>query len=114
MYKFSKNGKWQAYWGDTPLPQGSTALGTVTISAETGALIHLPTGTYVYGLSGTLQDLDQKEVKAALARSRAAGALGRVGGKVLTEKKLAACRANAKLNPGRPRKVKEVADGSQG
>jgi len=111
MLKYSKNGKWKPLWGQSPFPEGAVALGTVTVNngsgAEptTGALIHLAAGGYFLGTQGELKEISQKDILEALERSRAAGSLGSVGGKSSSPAKVAAARENAKLNPGRPRKV---------
>ncbi len=111
MLKYSKNGKWKPIWGQSPFSEGAVALGTVTVDngsgAEptTGALIHLAAGGYFLGTQGELKEISQKDILEALERSRAAGSLGRVGGKSSSPAKVAAAKENARLNPGRPRKV---------
>lgn len=100
MLKITKTGKWQLYWGNMPLPEGSESLGVVNRSTlDTGALIRLANGNYVQGNAGGIRTLDRKEVDAALARSEAAAALGsKTGGA-----KADAARENGKRG-GRPRK----------
>jgi hypothetical protein len=103
MLKFTKSGNWQLYWGYTPLPVGSEALGIIQReNLETGALIRLSTGVYVQGNVTAIRTLDQREVKAALDRSEAAAALG----SMTSDAKSAAARENGKRG-GRPRKQAE-------
>ena len=84
--KFSKVGNWRACWGDSPLPDLSIALGLVQTDTEIGALI-LVGKDYFIGVGGQLNEVDQLDVKAAVARSRAAANLGRTGGSARTPAK---------------------------
>lgn len=103
MLKITTSGKWQVYWGYTSLPAGSEAIGTVQRETlETGALIRLATGIYVQGNANVIRTLDQSEVKTALDRSAAAGALG----SAKSDAKAAAARENGKKG-GRPKKESE-------
>lgn len=99
MLKVAKNGNWQLYWGYTSLPVGAEAAGTVQReNLETGALIRLSTGVYVQGNARSIRTLDQTEVKAAIARSEAAAALGSSASAAKAE----AARENGRKG-GRPR-----------
>lgn len=63
------HGPWSLYAGW--LPQGSTALGTITRDAgDTGALVQLPNGYYAQANAGVLRTLDQRVVRRALEESR--------------------------------------------
>ena len=66
------NGNWQLYWGPSPLPQHSKALGTVTRDGyDSGALIMIETtGLYVQGNDAAIRALPQHEVLSAIADAR--------------------------------------------
>lgn len=100
--KYSKNGNWKNYWGETPLPKGAEALGTIKRGGEltAGALIRLANGVYVQGNAGSIRSLPQGEVERLIAISDAAAALGSIN----TEATRRASRENGKLG-GRPRKT---------
>ena len=89
---------WRIYWA-MPLPQNSTAHGTVTReTGETGALIEMhATGIYVQGNAGAIRGLPQREVIVALHQAE----LGARGGAARTNAKRAAVRANGRRG-GRP------------
>lgn len=61
-------GKWQLYWGPSPLPQNSKALGTVTRDGyDTGALILIETtGLYVQGNAAMIRSLPQRDIITCL------------------------------------------------
>jgi hypothetical protein len=60
-------GPWAIYWGNRPLPEGSTALGVVNRGVgDAGALLRTPAGLYVQGNAGVLRNLDHRKVVAAL------------------------------------------------
>lgn len=65
MYTIDPHGHHGLY--TTTTPPGSTVLGTITRSAgDTGALVHLRTGTYVQVNAGAVRTLDQRAVRQAL------------------------------------------------
>lgn len=100
MLKVTKSGKWQLYWGQTPLPANAEALGTVQRETlETGALIRLENGIYVQGNAGSIRTLHQGDVK----RSLSAVDLG----SMTSEKKATTSRENGKRG-GRPKKNVEL------
>jgi hypothetical protein len=62
------HGKWQLY--TQTLPNGATPLGTVTICAETGALVRIEeNGRYAMVNAGAVRLLDGRSVAAALGTS---------------------------------------------
>ena len=62
------NGNWRLY--APVLPDGATPLGTVTVGAETGALVRIErTGAYVIANAGAIRNLDGRKVSAALGTS---------------------------------------------
>ena len=75
---------WQHYWGDTPLPLQTRALGIVAQGGRVGALIYSKAGDqYAMGISDQLYGLDQDKITAAIivARAGARGGPGRGGGR---------------------------------
>lgn len=59
------NGNWRLY--APVLPDGATPLGSVTVGAETGALVRIErTGAYCMLVGGALRRLDGRSVSAAL------------------------------------------------
>ena len=91
--------RWDTYWPG-PLPEGSTAHGTVTRDGtDTGALIRMATGVYVQGNASALHSLPQDEVAASLAAASLASRAGRTS----TPARVRAARINGRLG-GRPRK----------
>lgn len=64
-------GAWRTYWGNSPLPPGAQALGTVTRGeGDTGALIRTGAGLYVQGNARVLRSLDQRKIEAALEQAQ--------------------------------------------
>ncbi len=60
---------WRIYWGQSPLPYGAVAVGTVKRdTGETGALLLLASGRYVQGNARVYRTLDQRAVNAALRK----------------------------------------------
>lgn len=68
MLNVNKDGNWQLYWGNGPLPNGAVAAGVVKRSSGTGALIRLASGEYVQGNAGGIRTLPQQEVIKALGQ----------------------------------------------
>lgn len=60
-------GDWRAYCN--AVPDGATAIGTLTRGGETGALIRLSDGTYSMGVGELLYSIDGRKVAAALGHS---------------------------------------------
>jgi len=96
-------GKWQLYWGPSPLPQHSKAIGTVTRDGyDTGALILIEaTGIYVQGNAASIRSLPQRDIIIGLHMAE----VGARGGSATSPAKTRAVRRNAKLG-GRPPKRK--------
>ena len=112
-------GKWQLYWGPSPLPHNSKALGTVTRDGyDTGALILIEaTGIYVQGNAAAIRSLPQRDSIIGLHMAE----VGARGGSATSPAKTRAVRRNAKLGGGpikkkRPtkRKVKSGASPNKG
>jgi hypothetical protein len=54
-------------WGPSPLPSGARMMGTVVREGgESGALIRMPTRTFMQGNAGAIRSLDQRAVMEAL------------------------------------------------
>lgn len=61
------NGKWQLY--TNTIPEGGVAIGTITRGiGDTGALVRLPSGSYVQVNAGVARSLDNRKVAAALGQ----------------------------------------------
>jgi len=63
MIDASPTNPWRLYWGAGPLPEGSTAIGTVTREpGDAGALLRMATGIYVQGNAAVVRTLPQTDV----------------------------------------------------
>ncbi len=92
-------GPWRIYWA-MPLPQNSTARGTVTReTGEAGALIEMhATGMYVQGNAGAIRGLPQRDIIVALHAAQ----IGASGGAKSSPAQRAAARKNGRRG-GRPK-----------
>lgn len=99
----SANGMIQ--WGTSPLPAGTTCLGTVETGGKLGALIKTGDGNYHLGKRGKMDGvLDKARVEYLLERAKDFGAAG----SVKSDKKAAASAENGRRSGGRPAGSKDT------